>query len=77
MEMRAMILGAFCKPALGNLARALLPTPFKHVAALSRPCCDDCRLPAVFRTELLDARLHRQVRVHQCPNCAKIIWGGE
>ncbi len=72
-----MIMGTVYKPMLGNLARAMLSTSFRQSAALTAPSCDDCQLPATFRAEILDVRLDRQVRVHQCLNCAKVIWGDE
>jgi hypothetical protein len=65
------------KPTLRDLARALFSTELRHGASLPSPSCDDCQLPAVLRAELPDARLGRLVRVHQCPNCAKVLWGDE
>ena len=70
-----MIFALFYKPTMGKTA--LSPLASEHGAALTFPSCTDCQLPAVFRIEAMDARLDRPVKVHQCPNCAKIIWGGE
>jgi hypothetical protein len=72
-----MTLGTVYRPALGNVVRALFSTGLKHSAALPTPSCDDCQLPATLKAEIPDARLQRLVRVHQCPNCAKVIWGDE
>jgi len=71
-----MILGAVYKPALVNLAR-VLSTVLKQRAAFSSPSCNDCQLAAVLRAEFPGAGRRRLVRVHQCPNCAKIIWESE
>ena len=71
-----MTIGTTYKPTLVHLARALSPTSWAHRPALA-PSCDDCQLPAVFRTAVPRARPNREVRVHQCLNCAKIIWGDE
>jgi uncharacterized protein with PIN domain len=48
--------------------------PLKETVAAPPPC-DDCRMPVVFRTEVPDLVRARQVRVYQCVNCAKVIWG--
>jgi hypothetical protein len=62
---------------IGMFSLMQLSTAFKQSGALPPPSCDDCRIPASFKTEVLDARLRRQVRVYQCLNCAKLIWEGE
>ena len=69
-----MNIGTVYRPRLASLARVLLSTAMKQSAAPPSPSCDDCRLPAAFRAAVPDGR-RRQVRVHQCLNCAKIIWG--
>lgn len=38
------------------------------------PVCDDCRMPAKFRTEVPDTLGSRPLRVYQCQNCARVIW---
>jgi len=38
------------------------------------PVCDDCRMPAKFRTEVPDILGGRRLRVYQCQNCARVIW---
>ena len=69
-----MNVGTLYRPRLASIARVLMSTAMKETAAPPSPRCDDCQLPATFRAAVLDAR-HRQVRVHQCVNCAKVIWG--
>jgi hypothetical protein len=32
-------------------------------------------MPVVFRTEVTDIGRARKVRVYQCTNCARVIWG--
>jgi len=39
-----------------------------------RPRYSDCGLFTAFRTSVTDPRLNREVRVYQCPNCARVIW---
>ena len=72
-----MTLGTVYKSAPGNLARAPLSSGLNHGAIPSPPSCDNCQLPATLKAEILDTRLDRVVRVHQCLNCAKVIWGDE
>jgi hypothetical protein len=71
-----MTIGSLYRPRLGDLASTLSSVVLKDSAA-SPTFCDDCQLPAAFRADVADRQLHRQVRVHQCLNCAKIIWGGD
>jgi hypothetical protein len=57
----------------GMLGCMLMSTP-PSAKVRPPPSCDDCRMPATFRTEIADPRSARAVRVYQCGNCAKVIW---
>jgi len=72
-----MIIGSLYKPTQRNSSSMLSSTAPKQSAALPPLSCHDCRMPAAFKMEMLDARLSRPVRVYQCTNCAKVIWEGE
>jgi hypothetical protein len=56
------------------LRRMLIPMPLNETAKVQPPWCDDCHLPAAFRTEVSHVRLDRRIRVYQCTNCARVIW---
>jgi hypothetical protein len=86
MEVRAVIIRDATNPAYGYFMRitgmfALMHLPHaqdeKATPPLPPALCDHCRIPAAFKAEFLDVKLGRQVRVHQCTNCAKVIWEGE
>jgi hypothetical protein len=60
-------------PNHGHGRRMLMQTPRTGHAA-PPPSCDDCRLPATFRTEVCQVQSGTRSRVYQCANCAKVIW---
>jgi hypothetical protein len=86
MEVRAVIIRDAIYPAYGYFMRitgmfALMHLPQTQNEVTTPPqqprLCDHCRIPATFKAEVLDVKRGRQVRVHQCTNCAKVIWEGE
>jgi hypothetical protein len=42
--------------------------------AEQHPRCDNCDIPTILRTFILDSGSGREVGVYQCPNCAKLHW---